>query len=456
MNSQQLSQRNHTLSHSHSVSHSAATGHIAARWTSAALAEAAVDASSRLYQHLVAPHGSPVLKPLLLSGQALTEAHAHASTLPSITLSSRERGDLIMLGIGGFTPLEGFMTQADWQGVVDDMRLRSGDNAGLFWPIPITLSTDTATAERLTVGDEVALVAADGEIMGILTVSETYQIDKAHECQQVFATTDAAHPGVAQVLAQGKVNVAGSVQVLSQGEFPDLYPEIYKTPAETRAVLADKGWQTVAAFQTRNPMHRSHEYLAKIAIEICDGVLVHSLLGALKPGDIPADVRQDAIKALIDNYFRQDTVIQAGYPLDMRYAGPREALLHALFRQNYGCSHLIVGRDHAGVGDYYGAFDAQAIFSQIAKDDLITQPIKIDWTFWCHACEAMASTKTCPHDASHHVKVSGSKLRRALSEDEPVPDHFSRPEVLAILRAYYAGIDKQDREKVSLSGASAV
>ena len=405
---------------------------------------------------LVPPHGSDVLKPLLLNGDARSEALTLASTLPSITLSSRERGDLIMFGIGGFTPLNGFMNQADWQGVVDNMRLQSGDNAGLFWPIPITLSAPKATADSLSQGDKVALVAQNGEVMGILTVEETYTIDKEHECQQVFTTTDSEHPGVQQVLSQEAVNIAGSVEVLSEGEFPTLYPEIYKTPAETREILDAKGWKTVAAFQTRNPMHRSHEYLAKIAIEICDGVLIHSLLGALKPGDIPADVRQEAIKTLIDNYFRQDTVIQAGYPLDMRYAGPREALLHALFRQNYGCSHLIVGRDHAGVGDYYGAFDAQTIFDKVGKDDLITQPLKIGWTFWCNACNAMASDKTCPHDASEHVKVSGTKLRKALSEDEVVPENFSRPEVLQILRDYYAGIAKEERAEVKLTGASAV
>ena len=405
---------------------------------------------------LVPPHGSDTLKPLLLTGKEREEALKLASTLPTITISSRERGDLIMLGIGGFTPLNGFMNQADWQGVVDEMRLKSGDNAGLFWPIPITLSAPRSLTDTLNQGDKVALVAEDGEVMGIIKVEETYDIDKAHECQQVFTTTDPEHPGVQQVLNQGEVNVAGRVEVLSEGEFPELYPEIYKTPAETRAILNDNGWKTVAAFQTRNPMHRSHEYLAKIAIEICDGVLIHSLLGTLKPGDIPAEVRQEAIKTLIDNYFRADTVIQAGYPLDMRYAGPREALLHAVFRQNYGCSHLIVGRDHAGVGDYYGAFDAQTIFEQVGKDDLITQPLKIGWTFWCNACNAMASDKTCPHDASEHVKVSGTKLRKALSEDEEVPENFSRPEVLEILRAYYAGIAKEERAEVKLTGASAV
>ncbi|WP_367105849.1 sulfate adenylyltransferase [uncultured Psychrobacter sp.] len=405
---------------------------------------------------LVPPHGSETLKPLLLKGEARKEALKLASTLPTITLSSRERGDLIMLGIGGFTPLDGFMNKADWQGVVDEMRLKSGDNAGLFWPIPITLSAPRKLTDTLNQGDKVALIAEDGEVMGIITVEETYDIDKDHECQQVFTTTDPEHPGVQQVLRQGEVNVAGSIEVLSEGEFPELYPEIYKTPSETREMFKDKGWKTVAAFQTRNPMHRSHEYLAKIAIEICDGVLIHSLLGALKPGDIPAEVRQEAIKTLIDNYFRQDTVIQAGYPLDMRYAGPREALLHAVFRQNYGCSHLIVGRDHAGVGDYYGAFDAQTIFDYVGKDDLITQPLKIGWTFWCNACNAMASDKTCPHDAKDHVKVSGTKLRKALSEDEEVPENFSRPEVLAILREYYAGIAKEERAEIKLTGASAV
>ena len=246
--------------------------------------------------------------------------------------------------------------------------------------------------------------------------------------------------GVAQVLGSGDVYLGGKVQVFSQGEFPTDYPEIYKTPAETRAMFKQKNWKTVSAFQTRNPMHRSHEYLAKIAIEICDGVLVHSLLGKLKGGDIPADVRQEAIGVLIDNYFKKDTVIQAGYPLDMRYAGPKEALLHALFRQNYGCSHLIVGRDHAGVGDYYGAFDAQKIFDTIDKDALITKPLKIDWTFYCHGCGGMASTKTCPHDSSQHVKISGTALRVALSNGDDVPETFSRPEVLAVLKRYYQGV----------------
>lgn len=414
-------------------------------------------ANSTQKSQLVPPHASPVLKEKLLKGEALKSTLEKAKTLPKITISSREAGDLIMLGIGGFTPLDGFMNHADWHSVCDNMHLASQKNAngkGVFFPIPITLSTDKTTADTLNIGEEIAL-EYNGDIMGILTLSEKYIIDKAFECKKVFGTTDTAHPGVAMVMAQGDVNLAGDVVVLSEGEFPSKYGEIYLTPAQTRAIFDQKGWKTVAAFQTRNPMHRSHEYLAKIAVEICDGVLIHSLLGALKPGDIPADVRQQAIGTLIDNYFKKDTVIQAGYPLDMRYAGPREALLHALFRQNYGCSHLIVGRDHAGVGDYYGAFDAQHIFDTLADDDLITKPLKIDWTFWCNACDSMASTKTCPHDDSHHVKVSGTKLRKALSEGEDVPDNFSRPEVLAILRDYYQGLEEHEKHKVELKGHSA-
>lgn len=401
---------------------------------------------------LVKPHGSDTLLPLLLEGEALAQAKEKAATLQQVTMSSREVGDLIMLGIGGFTPLDGFMGKADWQGVCDEMKLANG----LFWPIPITLSTSPQQAGPISEGQEVALVDGEsGETMGILTVTEKYSIDKNHECASVFKTTDTEHPGVKMVMAQGEVNLAGPVQVFSQGDFPSKYAGIYMTPAETRALFEEKGWSTVAAFQTRNPMHRSHEYLAKIAIEICDGVMVHSLLGKLKPGDIPAEVRQEAIGVLIDKYFVDNTVVQSGYPLDMRYAGPREALLHALFRQNYGCSHLIVGRDHAGVGEYYGPFDAHHIFDEIPKDALETQPLRIDWTFWCNKCGTMASMKTCPHDAADRVLVSGTKLRKALSEGGEVADNFSRPEVLDVLRAYYATIDEEDKVEVTLSGHSA-
>lgn len=401
---------------------------------------------------LVQPHGSPELICLNVEGQVRESLIEKAAQLPSLMVSSRELGDLIMLGIGGFTPLRGFMNSKDWHGVVTNMSLENG----LFWPIPITLSASQEQADAFAIGAEIALRSPiDESVVGILTLEEAYSIDKALECQEVYKTTDLAHPGVKMVMEQGEVNLAGEVTVLSEGTFAEDYPGVYMTPAQTREVFESKGWKTVAAFQTRNPMHRSHEHLAKIAIETCDGVLVHSLLGNLKPGDIPADVRQNAIKVLLDEYFVPNTVVQSGYPLDMRYAGPREALLHALFRQNYGCSHLIVGRDHAGVGDYYGPFDAQHIFEEIPEGALFTQPIKIDWTFWCHKCENMASMRTCPHKAEDRVLVSGTKLRKALSEGEDVPESFSRPEVLAILRQYYEGLEDGEKVKVELKGHSA-
>jgi len=271
-----------------------------------------------------------------------------------------------------------------------------------------------------------------------LQVEEKYYSDKRHECMQVFGTVDESHPGVAKVMAQGDVNIAGAVRVLGEGGFPERYPGLYLTPEQTRSLFHTKGWSTVAAFQTRNPMHRAHEYVAKVAVEVCDGLLIHQLLGKLKEGDIPAEVRVRAVNALVEGYFVPDTVIQAGYPLEMRYAGPREALLHAVFRQNYGCSHLIVGRDHAGVGSFYGPFDAQRIFDTLPTEALITQPIKIDWTFYCRACDGMASARTCPHGTNERVLISGTEVRRALGAGEDIEPHFSRREVLAILREYYS------------------
>ena len=400
----------------------------------------------------IPPHGGGSLKPLLLSGDALIAARARAQAMQAIRVSSREKGDLIMLGIGGFTPLDGFMGKADWQGVCDRMLTANG----VLWPIPITLSTDSATADSIALGSEVALADPDGEgVLAIMCVTEKYRIDKKRECLQVYRTADAEHPGVRMVMEQGDVNLAGPLQVLSDGGFKARYGSLFMTPAETRAEFKRLGWSRVAAFQTRNPMHRSHEYLAKVALEICDGVLVHSLLGNLKPGDIPAEVRTRAIRVLIEKYFVPGTVVQAGYPLDMRYAGPREALLHAVFRQNYGCAYQILGRDHAGVGDYYGPFDAHRIFDELPAGALRIQPMKIDWTFWCYRCAAMASARTCPHEERDRLLVSGTKLRKWLSENEPVPAEFSRPEVLAILREYYEGIDAVDRVEVKLAGHSA-
>lgn len=400
---------------------------------------------------LVPPHGGGPLKPLLLIGEALAEGKKKAGKLPQIRMSSRETGDLIMLGIGAFTPLDGFMNHADWRNVCDSTRLANN----VFWPIPVTLSVSEDQASGLTVGQDVALVDDEsGELMGILTVEDKYVIDKQQECRSIFQTTDVDHPGVQKVLNQPGVNIGGKVQVLSEGDFPTRYAGIYMRPAETRALFIEKKWSRIAAFQTRNPMHRSHEFLAKIAIETLDGVLVHQILGKLKSGDIPADVRSKAINVLIEKYFVKDTVIMAGYPMEMRYAGPKEALLHAVFRQNYGCSHLIVGRDHAGVGDYYGPFDAQYIFDQVSETELITRPLKIDWTFYCYKCEGMASMRTCPHGKDDRLLLSGTKLRKMLSEGEKPPKEFSRPEVVKILQEYYAGIKDEDKVEVKLHKAA--
>ncbi len=397
---------------------------------------------------LVPPHGSKKLKTLALHSSERKSELKKAESLPKLMCSSREFGDVVMLGIGGFNPLDGFMNRADWQSVCDNMTLKNG----LFWPIPITLSTNDKTIKE---DQEVAIVyEKTNEIIATMVITEKYTIDREHECNTVYKTTDMEHPGVVLVMSQGEYNLAGPIKVLSDGGFPSKYGNLYMTPSETRAYFDNKGWSSIAAFQTRNPMHRSHEYLAKIAIEICDGVMIHSTLGELKPGDIPAEVRSEAISTLIENYFVDNTVLQSGYPLDMRYAGPREALLHALFRQNYGCSHLIVGRDHAGVGDYYGPFDAHNIFDEI-DDGLVTQPLKIDWTFWCNKCAGMSSMKTCPHSHEDRLLLSGSKLRHLLSENLDVPDNFSRPEVLEILRKYYSGLKGSEKVKVELKGHSA-
>jgi sulfate adenylyltransferase len=411
---------------------------------------------------LVSPHGKEKkLKPLLLEGKELAEAQKKAATLRQIPITSRETGDAIMMGIGGFTPLDGFMGHDDWKGSVIDMQMSDGT----FWPIPVTLSASQEDADAIKDGEEIALVDEDtGTVMAIMTVREKYTIDKALECKEVFRTTDAEHPGVAKVMAQREVNLGGPIQVLSEGVFPTEFTGIYQRPAEARAIFEERGWNTVAALQLRNPMHNSHAYLAKVAIEVTDGVYIHQLLGALKPGDIPADTRVKCIDALVQNYFRPERVVQGGYPLDMRYAGPREALLHALFRQNYGCSHLIVGRDHAGVGDYYGPFDAHKIFDEIPNGALRTQALKMDWTFYCFKCGAMASMKTCPHeekavmdeDANYvsgaRLLLSGTMLRKMLSEGKAVPKEFSKPEVVALLREFYANLD--EKVEVKLHGAA--
>ena len=417
---------------------------------------------------LVDPHGGGALKPLLAPEPERAAGLERARSLKRVPISSREASDLLMLAMGAYTPLDGFMGHDDWRGACVDMRLADG----VFWPIPITLSCEPSLAGSIGPGEEVALVDAESdEVLGALTVAEKYAIDRELECTSVFRTTDPAHPGVEKVMAQPAINLAGPVVAFGEGHYPETYRGLYLRPDETRALFREKGWSRVAAFQTRNPMHRSHEFLAKIAIEVCDGVLIHQVVGALKPGDIPADVRVEAIDRLVENHFAPGTAIQAGYPIEMRYAGPREALLHALFRQNFGCSHLVVGRDHAGVGDYYGPFDAHDVFDELGADDLEIRPLKIDVTFYCHKCAGMATGRTCydpgagdppdeaariafaaevatgaaaprpcPHGPEARLSVSGTRLREMFANRETVPEEFSRREVLEVLQAYYDGL----------------
>jgi sulfate adenylyltransferase len=386
---------------------------------------------------LVPPHGSESVKPLLLPETERAEERKRAEKLTKVLVDSRAVSDVFMLAMGAYTPLDGFMGHDDWRRSCLDMKLSNG----LFWPIPITLPVGKDIADSIHAEEEVALVDGEnGEILAVMEVNEKYAIDKTLEAEHVYRTVDPKHPGVAKVLAQGDVNLAGRVVVLNEGEYPVKYPDLYIRPARSRAMFLERGWSNVAAFQTRNPMHRSHEHLVKIAVEVMDGVFIHQVLGKLKAGDIPAEVRTRAIQAMIDNYFRPGTVIQAGYPIEMRYAGPREALLHALIRQNFGCSHLIVGRDHAGVGDYYGPFDAHHIFDQLWPGALQTKPLKIDVTFYCRKCFGMATAKTCPHDPQHHISISGTKQREMLSTNADIPLEFSRPEVVAILKEYYRGL----------------
>jgi sulfate adenylyltransferase len=396
---------------------------------------------------LIAPHGKQEkLMPLLLEGKELAAEVEKAKSLKHITITTREASDCIMLGIGAFTPLTGFMNKADWQGVCDKYMMADGT----FWPIPITVSTND---EDVKVGDDIALDDEEtGTTIATLKVTEKYTIDKEHECKAVFRTTDKEHPGVEKVMAQGNYNLAGPIKVLSESYYPEHFKGIYQRPAESRKTFEELGWKRIAALQLRNPMHRSHEFLAKIAVEVMDGIYIHQLVGKLKAGDIPADVRVKAIQVLVDNYFVKGTVVQGGYPMEMRYAGPREALLHAVFRQNYGCSHMIIGRDHAGVGDYYGPFDAQKIFDEIPEGALKCQNLNIDWTFWCNACGGMASMKTCPHGKNDRLLLSGTMVRKTLSEGGELPVEFSRPEVVKVLQDYYQGLE--EKVEIKLHGAA--
>jgi sulfate adenylyltransferase len=347
------------------------------------------------------------------------------STELSLTLSERHTADFEMIANGGFAPLRGFMGSEDWRRVCDEMRLASGE----YWSIPITLATDLDCSE----GDEVELRADDGKHLGRLRVEEIFERDSRHEAEQVYRTTDTEHPGVAAIFEEGERCIAGPIEADELPDHEEAFQRRYLTPEESRKEFADRGWKRIVAFQTRNPIHRAHEYLTKAALETCDGLFIHPLIGKTKAGDIPADVRMRCYEVLMDKYYPQDRVILGVNPSKMHYAGPREAVLHAIIRRNYGCTHFIVGRDHAGVGDYYGTYDAQKIFDEIDIDELGIEPLFFEHTFWCNECEGMASGKTCPHDDDSHLFLSGTKVREMLGRGEKPPHEFSRDEVAEIL-----------------------
>jgi sulfate adenylyltransferase len=368
---------------------------------------------------LIRPHGGELV-------ERTGERPEGVEALETVRLTSRELSDLDMLASGALSPLTGFMGREDYERVLEEMRLSSA----LPWALPVCLAVDQAPA-----GDRIALADETGRPLAVLEIEEVYSYDKEREAEKAFRTTDGDHPGVARLYAQHDRYVGGPVTVFERLEPP--FPELHRDPAETRSLFSEKGWRRVVGFQTRNPIHRAHEYLTKCALETVDGLLIHPLVGETKSDDVPVEVRVEAYRALIERYYPEERVVVSAFPAAMRYAGPREAIWHAICRKNYGCSHFIVGRDHAGVGDYYGTYDAQLIFDELEPHELDIEPMFFEHSFWCRACGQMATPKTCPHSGDDHVFLSGTKVRELLSQGELPPAEFSRPEVAEILIEAY-------------------
>ncbi|MBI3606768.1 MAG: sulfate adenylyltransferase [Nitrospirae bacterium] len=373
------------------------------------------------------PHGETLVNRMAPTEQR-PEFERKAAGLPKIALNAREQSDLDLIAVGAYSPIEGFMGRKDYESVRDTMHLANG----LPWSLPIILAVDQEQAKPLHDGRDVALTDERGTVLAILHLEERYQRDKAHAARAIYRTEDTKHPGVEYLFKRGDVLLGGTVDVLRRQEHQD-FLEHRLAPADTRKAFAERGWKTVVGFQTRNPIHRAHEYIQKCALEIVDGLFIHPLVGETKSDDIPADVRMKCYRVLLDNYYPKNRTLLGVLPAAMRYAGPREAIFHALVRKNYGCTHFIVGRDHAGVGNFYGSFDAHHIFAEFKDGELGITPLFFDHTFYCKQCVGMASTKTCPHDSTHHVALSGTKVREMLSNGVIPPVEFSRPEVAKVL-----------------------
>ena len=390
---------------------------------------------------LIEPHGGRLVS-RLAPPEEVGRLEEHARALPTLRLTRRPLSDLELIGAGAFSPLEGFMTRDRYEAVVRDMRLPRG----LPWSMPVTLAVADDEAAALREGEDVALADENGTVLALMTVEEKFSYDKEREARDVYRTTDAAHPGVAALYDQGDVLLGGPVTLLRRPEAD--FPQHRLDPAQTRALFQERGWATVVGFQTRNPVHRAHEYIQKCALEVVDGLLLHPLVGETKGDDIPAAVRMRCYEVLLEGYYPRERVVLSVLPAAMRYAGPREAIFHALVRKNYGCSHFIVGRDHAGVGDYYGPYDAQKIFGEFEPGELGVTPMFFENAFYCRRCGAMASSKTCPHGPDDRLVFSGTRVRQMLAAGEPLPEEFTRPDVARVLREAVAA-PEGPRERAS-------